>query len=79
MCFQPSSAAFHPQLVQVVAHAQKVEFRENIGLSPGEKTVEFAIAFQNSKGTFHLNGAVSSKSDPTFGFDVLPGTVTEPE
>ena len=56
-----------PIFFQVVGQTQQKQLQRNIRLSPHQKTLELAVAFQDAKGTFYLNGSVHPKQSASLG------------
>lgn len=58
MAFQSVALQLGPILFQVVSQAQQKLFQIKIRSSPHEEALKLAVALQNTKSTFHLNGTI---------------------
>ena len=61
---QPTCLCFMVQLQKIIGHAHKIPFHHDFGFSPGQKTPEVHVLFNQGKNALRLNGTVDPKQDP---------------
>ena len=71
MGFQTSVFPFHPQLFQVKCHGQEEQFCPDILFSPGKKTAESKVRFEQRKSSLYLDRTAHAQIDSTLSGNVF--------
>ena len=66
MRFQFSALQFGKELLNIKGKTKQEQLRRNVRLSPHEETSEVAVAFENTKSAFYLNGAIHPQEGAMF-------------
>lgn len=71
MGFQTSVFPFHPQFFPVKCYGREEQFRPDVLLSPGKKTAESKICFEQCKSSHYLDSTAHAQIDSSLGGNIF--------
>ena len=73
--FQSVILDFGVEFIDVISKTKQKNLQFYFGFPAKQKSLESIVAFQNTKGSFHLDGTVHSVLNSCFTHDVLIGNL----